>query len=488
VQFGFAGQGSTLNHPEQTEGDPYRVIVLRDDATLILLLSSDKGLVLPEVTIPRQQRIAENITREMRRKWGQEVVCLFTLTQETPATDNNSVHYQIAEHLRSAVPESFSGHWFEPDTLSEISFARSSDFQPVQQALARHALHRTTAESNPFGVCGWFRKLTKWAEESVGPIGLQLTGSFTQFNASPSFALVRLETSADAIWFKAVGEPNVREYAVTLALAELFPDYVPRILGTRQSRTAWLSAEAQGAALETTDEIVAWKRAATTLARLQIDSTKEVDRLLAAGAHDLRMKRLAERVEPFFHVAGELMMKQTTSFPRTLSREELRILAECVGDCIAHFQQLNIPDSLGHLDLNPGNIILSEDRCVFLDWAEAIVGAPFFSLEYLIEHFQRATSREVTDREQIVQSYYAPWAQLLSSDTTAAARSLAPLLAAFAYAGATDAWTGSERWRGPEVAAYLRSLTRRMWREANQLKDVRSRSESGEVRVCDPAC
>jgi hypothetical protein len=51
---------------------------------------------------------------------------------------------------------------------------------------------------------------------------------------------------------------------------------------------------------------------------------------------------------------------------------------------------------------------------------------------------------------------------------------LAPLLAAFAYAVGAGAWMQPERLRDPKTAGYLRSLVRRMNREANELGERRS--------------
>ena len=56
----------------------------------------------------------------------------------------------------------------------------------------------------------------------------------------------------------------------------------------------------------------------------------------------------------------------------------------------------------------------------------------------------------------------------------AEALALAPLLAAFAYAVGSNTWEDKERLHEPTTAGYLRSLTRRMNREANELADRRS--------------
>jgi len=53
------------------------------------------------------------------------------------------------------------------------------------------------------------------------------------------------------------------------------------------------------------------------------------------------------------------------------------------------------------------------------------------------------------------------------------ALAFAPLLAVFAYAAGTDAWRQPQALEEP-TAGYLRSLARRMHREAKQLADRRT--------------
>ena len=136
-------------------------------------------------------------------------------------------------------------------------------------------------------------------------------------------------------------------------------------------------------------------------------------------------------------------------------------------------EALGIPETLGHLDLNPGNIIVSPSRCTFLDWAEAYVGNPFFSLEYLREHLRRTSGTDSAVETNLVESYCAQWEQVVPTAAVAEGLTLAPLLAVFAYVAGSNAWEDAERLQ-PATAGYLRSLTRRMSREANELADRRS--------------
>jgi len=88
-------------------------------------------------------------------------------------------------------------------------------------------------------------ELQDWAGKAIHPLGMELL-QFRQLNGCETFSLIRFETTQYPVWFKAVGEPNLREYEISLALARLFPDYVPTIIATRPEWHGWLMADSGG--------------------------------------------------------------------------------------------------------------------------------------------------------------------------------------------------------------------------------------------------
>ncbi len=289
----------------------------------------------------------------------------------------------------------------------------------------------------------------------------------------PSFSLIRFETNGPAVWFKAVGEPNLREFPITLKLVPTcLPKYLPELLGGRADWNGWLSLEAPGTNLRETREIAVWQSAAESLARLQVESVAKTESILDAGAHDLRTETLSGLVQPFLAVIAQLMERQTKVPPPVLNHAELSLLGVRILDSLTLLGELGIPDALGHLDLNPGNIIVSADRCAFIDWAEAHVGHPFLSFEYSAWSISAARSVQML---RLKPDWNAPSAprggNCFRAKSIAEALTLAPLAAVFAYAVGNDAWKDHDRLKGEKVAGYFRSLARRMNREAMQFTD-----------------
>jgi len=447
----------------RAETNTYRVIVTRRNASEILLVPNASARALPRIEIHLHQRAAQQLTREVSRVWGVEAYCLLIPSLPTCSRDADP-GCAIMESVR------------ENDALAEAAWiprvAVDGCVEPTEAGLIRAGLQDLSAsaasgKAGPFARPGWLAELFRWTREQIAPLGLRLTGAFQQLNASPTFSLIRLETESGAVWFKATGEPNSHELGVTIALAQLFPAHVPQILGVHREWNGWLSAEVAGASLDQIADFSAWEHAAQELAELQIASIGKTTELLQTErVKDHRLPRLAERIDPFLSRMNQLMAAQEKRSPAPLVESEIRTLAEGLKESCTLLDNLRLPDTLGHLDFNPGNILVSEDRCVFLDWAEACVANPPLTFEYLREHMARSGIGKPAAGECLATAYLRPWASFYSPDELRRALALCPLIAVFAYALANDSWRSVDPVHNPRLAAYFRSLTRRMYREA----------------------
>jgi Phosphotransferase enzyme family len=465
LEFEMAGAG-------QIEHETYRVIVLRQNGTEVLVVPNGGRLMLPSVEVPRWQRVAENLTEAVRSEWGEEVVCLFEPAAQPPA-DDGVARYLAVEHLCTPSNSQIPTRWLPISALCQDSLVEVRDYAAIKQvtAMCNGSLDGVTA--GPFAQFGWFRELRNWIESVIEPAGFHVNGDFRQLNASPTFSLVRFETSGPPVWFKAVGEPNQREFPITCLLAQYFPEYLPRILARRPDWNGWLTSEVRGKLLSDVQEQVLWEQAAAAFARLQIQSVDRGSQILGAGARDLGAAALSKHIQPFMSVVERLMGRQTKVPPPVLNRDDLVLLADSLQNGIGALEATGIPETLGHLDLNPGNIIVSADRCVFLDWAEAYVGNPFFSLEYLVQHARRAFGADSSVTKEMTRAYCAQWNDVFSHGVVAEAMAFVPLVAVFAYATGCDAWRSAELLEDPTTAGCLRTLARRMHREAKALGDRR---------------
>jgi hypothetical protein len=313
-----------VDFQEQSERQTCRVIVLGRDGTEVLLKTGEAGLAFPAVEIPRWERLAENLTAAVKEDWGCDAICLFTPNLSLKDGNSNGKHYEVMECWCDGARTSETV-WKSTPSLSAGSFLDEAELRILGQSLVQLDQYESDP-SSPFARRGWLAELRCWTAEIIRPFGLELTGPFCQYNASPSFSLVRFETSGPAVWFKAVGEPNQREFPIMLTLSRQFPKYLPELLGGRADWNGWLSLEAPGTNLRETREIALWQSAAESLARLQMESVATMKAILDAGAHDLRTETLSGLVQPFLAVIAQLMEQQTKIPPPVVSRAELRLL------------------------------------------------------------------------------------------------------------------------------------------------------------------
>jgi hypothetical protein len=455
-----------------SENSESRRIILLRGKNLEVLLGFDGTLWnLPEVRIPLWQRPAEHLTAALRATCGIDAVSLSSLGALPAASGSTQIRYEIMEPYghRDAAPG--GKQWVATDILVASHFRDPLDCHAVLQAIAELMASAEGTMRRSFGRLGWFRDLQQWVQQEIGIHGLHLSGRYRQLNACPTFSLIRFETDGPAVWFKAVGAPNEREYPITLALARSFARFVPQIIATRPECNGWLTREAEGPLLSECPALASWETAAADLAQLQICSLNRNIHLLESGARDLGTRVLVDLLEPFVQAMGELMECLTKMPPARLSREQLRILSVRVQEALSLLEKTAIPETLGHMDLNPGNIVCSPRGSVFLDWAEAFVGHPFLTFEYLVEHFRHTFGQGSSYETQLIARYVSPWRELVSERDIHRALAVLPLVAAFACAAGNDRWTTPQKLKEPRTAGYLRSLTRRMEREALRLPE-----------------
>jgi len=448
--------------------ETYRVILTRRRSSEILFLPDTSSWALPSVGVFPHRRLAEQLTREVGRILGVPAYCL--LLSPVPRNGaSGEAKYTIMEAVRQNDHAPRGGFWVPRASL--FHWIELAQARIVEDLLAQLDIDAADRKLGPFSRPGWLRELLDWVQEQIRPFGIRLTGAFRQLNASPTFSLVRLETNRGAVWFKATGEPNTRELPVTIAVARLLPRYLPRLLGVHTEWNGWLTEEVRGNSLDQTTDPAAWERAAEQLADLEIESISETATLLGAQVKDLRVSRLAERIDLFFARMAELMAVQEKPSPRPLSPAELAPLAQDLRWACALLDDCGLPNTLGHIDFNPGNILIAGDRSVFLDWAEACVAHPVLTFEYLREHAMRCGLDKSVVNDHLTHAYLGPWSRFHPPEQLRRALALGPLIAVFAYAVATDSWRSEQVVNNSNLAGYFRSLARRMYRETARVEE-----------------
>lgn len=442
------------------------LILTRRANSQLLLLQDGPLFRLPRVEIPMWERAAPHLISYVYKQWGIEAICLFSPQIESLEVEMSESRYYVLEAM--TVEESLERGvgWMSAEDATWERLALVTESVAVRAAMSQAKAYDDGEIPGTFVRSGWFNELTAWIELQLSPCGLRLAHPWVQYNLGPSFCLLRHETSGSPVWFKAVGEPNLREYWITASLAGLRSRYLPKVLATHHGWHGWLMSEADGHHLDETWDIRYWQNAARSLATLQLESSNIADSLLAAGCKDLRLGPLALQIEPFLDVVADLMAAQPVSPPRVLVSNELRLIEKHLRQACNRLAGLGFPDAVGHVDLNPGNVLVNNECAVFIDWAEGIISHPLFTMEYLLALLRRLRPELEHWCPQIREAYCQPWSALKSPEQLTEACQMTPLVAVFAFALACSGWNGGSDELPPSAAKLMRSLARLMFGEA----------------------
>jgi hypothetical protein len=447
-----------LKQPER-----FRIVLIQSNTRDVLVSRERNAFALPTVNIPPYTRHAEHIVDAITRNFGIESYCLFNV----PSDSRLSHQYAFACTALPDAPAPPGFRWIAAASISTQSFSDTRAYFVYSSGSQNVRQCELNPETGYFARPGWLQEILEWARGQLKPRETQLTGAFNHLNASSTFCLMRLPTEQSAVWFKAVDQANVPELSITRYLTRCFPTYLPRIIAEHHESNGWLSEETLGNHPDATSTGETWIAVADSLADLQIASIGQSLHLLDAGCRDVRRELLRDLIPPFFEAMADLMEKQETTSPPALTLKELTALQRLLLEVLSVTEELDVPNTLGQLDFNLGNIIVGPSRSiVFLDWAAGCVGNPLFTLEFLLEGLRNLRPSDQALHNEVAFTYMRKWRFLVSSEKLTVALAAAPLLACFTYASAEEAWRNLSQLRDPARAAHLRSLTRRMNREA----------------------
>ena len=225
----------------------------------------------------------------------------------------------------------------------------------------------------------WRAQADAWIGEQLGRLALEPVGAFDQMHDRPWSTVIRVPTRHGNVFFKAGSPPLRHEAALTELLGARRPDCVPPPLAVDRVR-GWMLMEDGGQTLRdliaTAGDLSRWHDVLPLYAGVQIDLMGHVNELLAVGVPDLRLAALPAKVEA---VLEEIV---------DISDEERRRLAASlpwVRDACAQLAAAGIAETIQHDDLHDAQVFIRDGRYLILDWGDACVSHPFFSLAVTLD-------------------------------------------------------------------------------------------------------
>jgi hypothetical protein len=437
-------------HYAPFERDEYRLIFVQHGSRAIWAERGADRLLLPRVEVLTGRRPAEQLQEVIKSVWNIRVIVLDFLPPR-----QGSVPCAIAEILSSA------SHLLL--TATRIDEIQEEEMSPEERVVLQSILDDDARARGPFSRVGWIKEAIEWLRSEIGH-DVRLTEEIRQYNASARFALVRFgTTTGPAFWLKATGGPNAHEFEVTRKLAGLCPEFLPTQIAARKDWNAWLMEDA-GQPLDSLD-IQSLEQVVSSMGALQNRTIGWTDDFLAAGVFDQRVCTLQAHLPELMDYLREAMSKQTSTMAPRLDNGQLWRMESTLRSACARMEELQVPDTLVHNDVNPGNILFKGSQCVFTDWCETGVTNPFFGFEYLC----RLQPRGGEDwHPRLREVYRQCWLVCLGASQVDEAFALAPLLAILSHLYGRGTWLHTSRRNAPYVEIYARSLARHMNRAMEQ--------------------
>lgn len=441
----------------------YRVLLPHPLESRLLMMHSHGEWRLPEWEdgARRPWHAIDHVNRAVSARFGMECTVLRCVSAEAnAATGRETRVYELDNH--SAPHDMVPGATWVG--RAELNLLRVTD--PVARELVGEWFSRDSGELPLRGPAwssrGWYVEALAWTVAQLRELGITARGTPTQVRAGERGFLMRIATDDGAYHFHAAPEMFRHEPALAGWLAGRYPDNFPDVVSVDRARGWFLQREPDEAALPLAEvrEEEEWYRAVRRLAEIQADTTSHITELRGLGIPYRGLELLARRIPRLCADASAMMLGE----PGGLTRAEIERVASLAPTLLALCSELaglDLPDALEHGDLPASSVLSTLSGPIYLDWSEAAISHPFFSVALLMSEaagLLPASSRET--RRRLRANYLKPWRSLAPEPVLVRAFELARVLAPVhlaATAHAEQLPVAGYRWEvAPAVPRYLR--------------------------------
>jgi len=333
----------------------------------------ERNGIFPRLTIAGGASVEppSELSDAIRRAWGMDTV-LVRVTQEATAE---------VEYRGGPLPAGFRWHPAMTTPAPEL----------------RAAWHRP----------GWLSAVMAEVDAALSRLGRSRTGPPRQQRHTTITGIMEIPTPRGPVWLKTLlpifaHEPRVIRCAGTFADV-ILPSVIVEGDGW------WLSEPFPRETSRPADHFL------TAMAEIQIASALHVDELRARGCPNRPLRSLPADV-------AELSQRRDLVTPG--QGEGLGAVLPRLMDLCHAVDDLGLPDTLVHGDLNPENVRPTRNGWMLFDWTDACVGNPVVDVALAVD-------KEPDDRRaEAISAYAARWSRVLPADRVEHAVRAAPAIGA----------------------------------------------------------
>lgn len=260
----------------------------------------------------------------------------------------------------------------------------------------------------------WLAGVYDWIDRRLDELGLARSGEPEQPHVYPWSTVLRVPTEQGNVWFKANAEPLRHEATLVERIAARRPDVVPPLLAA-DTAAGWMLMADAGETLRTVTQrersLDRWYDVLPRYAGVQLDLADDVDAMLALGVPDMRLATLPKAYERLVDEIGA----------ERRFRDALPMVAELCDELAAY----GLPELIQHDDLHDAQVFVRDGRHLVLDWGDACVSHPFFTLSVTLEGGLAWGLDDIensVDTAPFRDAYLRPYAERFDGDLVDASR------------------------------------------------------------------
>lgn len=266
----------------------------------------------------------------------------------------------------------------------------------------------------------WQNQAYAWIRAEAERNNIHLTGEIEQPHAYAWSTVMRVQSDAGMLFFKATAPETVYETALTGKLAGWFPDCMPELVAVDAAQ-GWMlmrdSGEQLRASIRPMKDVKPWEPVITRYAELQIGLAEHTPEILALGLSDHRLALLPSLYAQLLADEESLMVGLEKGLT-PVEFQQLQDLTPRFERICADLASFGIPDSLDHGDFHDGNVLLKNGRITFFDWGDASVTHPFVSLRTFFVSIEIALELDeysfTPEMAELLERYLEAWQKFAS--------------------------------------------------------------------------
>ena len=153
----------------------------------------------------------------------------------------------------------------------------------------------------PWAIPGWHAEVERWIADQVIRLGRGAIQSIEPIKSWSISCVLKVTTETGNLYFKAPRDLPlfVNEGVVLARLVELYPDRLPIPVALAPEQ-GWMLLDDFGDPLGRDATLDQQAHLMQDFARMQINSSRKIEVLLAAGCKDRRLEILPSQIEPLF--------------------------------------------------------------------------------------------------------------------------------------------------------------------------------------------